>query len=185
MANLILIHGTAGHSQENWFPWLKNELESLGHNVFAPDFPTPKDQTLQNWFNVFKDYEEYLNEDTVLIGHSLGPSFILRILEKTNVKVKACFFVAGFIGFLNNPEFDTLNKDFVINPFNWNKINANCEHFTLIIAEDDPYVPLQKGIDISKQLNASFHALKKGAHLNEAAGFTEFPFLLELVKKEL
>ncbi len=41
MRNIFLIHGSYGHPQENWFPWLKKELESLGHKVYVPAFPIP------------------------------------------------------------------------------------------------------------------------------------------------
>ena len=41
MANIFIIHGTEGYPEENWFPWLKKELEQKGHIVFVPQFPTP------------------------------------------------------------------------------------------------------------------------------------------------
>ena len=51
-----IIHGAYGDPEENWFPWLKTKLEGLGHQVFVPKFPTPENQTLNNWFNVFNKY---------------------------------------------------------------------------------------------------------------------------------
>ena len=39
--NIFIFHGTEGHSQENWFPWLKAKLEEKGCKVFVPQFPTP------------------------------------------------------------------------------------------------------------------------------------------------
>ncbi|GAG44616.1 unnamed protein product, partial [marine sediment metagenome] len=32
----LIIHGTYGHPKENWFPWLKEELEILGEKVYVP-----------------------------------------------------------------------------------------------------------------------------------------------------
>ncbi len=100
--NFFIIHGTYGKANENWFPWLKKELEQET-KVFVPDFPTPENQSLDKWMKLFDDnYLSKVNEDTIFIGHSLGSAFILSVLEKINKKVKACYFVSGFIGLLNN-----------------------------------------------------------------------------------
>ena len=55
--NVIIIHGSYGSPEKNWFPWLKEELKKSGINTFVPRFPTPKNQNLDTWANVFKDYE--------------------------------------------------------------------------------------------------------------------------------
>lgn len=80
--NAFIIHGAFGTPQENWFPWLKNQLESMGLEVYVPQFPTPEGHTLGNWLKVFEDYIEFLNPESIMIGHSMGPAFILNVLEQ-------------------------------------------------------------------------------------------------------
>ncbi len=82
--NVIIIHGSYGSPEKNWFPWLKEELEKSGCNVFVPEFPTPKSQSLDAWMNVFKGYEHSLNRNSILVGHSLGCAFILNTLENSD-----------------------------------------------------------------------------------------------------
>ena len=41
MKTAIIIHGTEGYPEENWFPWLKSELEIIGYQTFVPQFPSP------------------------------------------------------------------------------------------------------------------------------------------------
>ncbi|MCD6367776.1 MAG: serine hydrolase family protein [Candidatus Aenigmarchaeota archaeon] len=183
-ANFFIIHGAYGHPKENWFPWLKEELERRGFEVFVPKFPTPKDQSLKNWMNVFKKYEKYINENTIMIGHSLGPSFILSILEELDQPIKACFFVSGFIGLLNHP-IDKINKAFVARDFNWEKIKRNCREFYLFHSDNDPYVPLEKAKELAKKLNGKLEIVKGAGHFNEAAGYKEFPLLLDKILKIL
>jgi predicted alpha/beta hydrolase family esterase len=185
MTNIIIIHGTGGDPESNWFPWLKSELEKLGCRVFVPKFPTPKNQSLENWLKVLKDYERYLNKDSIVVGHSLGPAFLLGILEKLNHPIKAAFFVAGFIGLLNNSEFDELNKTFVIKSFDWAKIKKNCKKFYIINSDNDPYVPLDKGKELAKNLDTELIVLKNAGHINHGTGYTKFGFLLEKIKNEL
>lgn len=185
MTNIIIIHGTGGDPNRNWFPWLKSELEKLDCRVFVPKFPTPKNQSLENWLKVFKDYEQNLDENSIVVGHSLGPAFLLSILENLKHPIKAAFFVAGFTGLLNNLEFDELNKTFTTKSFNWVKIRNNCKRFYVINSNNDPYVPLEKGKFLAKNLGTELIVLKNAGHINTEAGYTKFDFLLEKIKHEL
>ena len=59
MTNVFIFHGVGGHPEENWFPWLSKKLEALGCKVFIPQFPTPENQTLDNWLKILDNYKEY------------------------------------------------------------------------------------------------------------------------------
>lgn len=178
MKKVTIIHGSYGHPNENWFPWLKKELEQIGYQVFVPKFPTPKNQNLDTWMEIFKDYEKNLNDDAILIGHSLGSAFILNILEKMDGEVKACFFVSGFIGLLNN-EFDKINKTFTDKKFSWDKIKNNCRNFFIYHSDNDPYVPLKKAEELTEVLDGRLKIIKNAGHFNEKFGYDEFKILLE------
>jgi len=185
MANIIIIHGTGGTPDGNWFPWLKSNLEELGHRVFIPKFPTPKNQTLKNWSNTFKEYELYLDEKSIVIGHSLGPAFLLSVIEKLSHPIKCAFFIAGFTGLLDIPEFDELNKTFTTKSFDWNKIKKNCKRFIVLNSDNDPYVPLEKGKELAEHLGSELIIVKNAGHINKQSGYTRFDILLEKVRKEL
>lgn len=185
MTNIIIIHGTGGNSNENWFPWLKAELEQLECRVFVPTFPTPENQTLENWLHVFKDYEQYLDENSIVVGHSLGPAFLLPAIENLKSPIKAAFLVAGFLKKLNKPEFIESNKTFIEKSFDWAKIKNNCRRFYVINSDNDPYVPLEKGKELAEKLGTKLIIVKNAGHFNEEAGYTKFDFLLEEIKHEL
>lgn len=184
MANIFLIHGSFGHPDENWFPWLKGELEKSGCQVFAPQFPTPPEQSPEKWQKIFEYHEQYLNKEAIFIGHSLGPAFILHILEKIDRPVKAAFFVSGFLGKIGNPVYDEANKAFM-KKFDWKMIKQNCGKLYMFHSDDDPYVPLRKARELAKNLGVEIILIKGGGHLNEKAGYLKFDLLLEEIKKEL
>lgn len=183
MKNAFIIHDAYGSSEENWFPWLKKELEELDYEVFVPDFPTPQGQTLENWREVFDVYKEFINEETIFIGHSLGPLFILDILQKLNMTVKASFFVSGFLRLLGNKEFDTINKTFVENNFDWDKISANCKQFIIFHSDNDPYVPIKYANELAETLATVPIIIKGAGHFNSAAAYNKFEELLDKIKE--
>ena len=181
--NVFIIHGSYEIPNENWFPWLKKELESLGYKVYVPKFPTPKEQKLYSWLNVFKDYEKNLDEYSILVGHSIGCAFILSILERLNIKIEASFLVAGFLGTLGNDFYDSISKTFTQKHFNWKKIKSNCDNFFVYNSDNDSHVALSKGEDIAKKLDVKLNIIKNAGHFNEKSGYKKFELLLNDIKK--
>ena len=173
-----MIHGAYGSSEENWFSWLRGELERNNYHVFVPNFPTPEGQNLENWMKVFAEYEYYFKEETVFIGHSLGAAFILSVLKKLEKPVKACFFASGFIDFLGNKDFDEINKSFVDKDFDWVRIKNNCQNFYVYHSDSDPYVPIEKAEELADRLGVEIKLVKGAGHFNSAAGYDKFELLL-------
>jgi len=98
--NVFIFHGTEGYPEENWFPWLKEKLEEKGCKVFVPQFPSPPivPAKISEWFAVLKNYEQYIDENTILIGIVWGSVFTLRVLEQLKHPVRAVFLVGAPIG---------------------------------------------------------------------------------------
>ena len=182
MKNAIIIHGTEGYPEENWFPWLKNELEQQGYKVSVPQFPSPPviPANISEWFDVLKDYE--IDEDTLLIGHSLGGVFTLRILENLGHSVKGAFFVGTPVGIKPITYYD---RDVAFSgfEFDWDKIRKNARHFVVFQSDDDPYVGLANGEKLAEELGITLNFVPNSGHFNAKAGYTEFPDLLKEIMR--
>ncbi len=181
MANVIMVHGIGGNSSDNWFPWLKAELEKLGCSVVVPDFPNPNTPKLDEWLTEFYRYNKKIDENAILIGHSLGCAFILNVLELREKPVRAAFFVAGFTGLLENAELNPLIREFSGRDFDWERIRGSCKRFCVINSDKDPYVPLDNAYQLALSLATEVNVIKGAGHFNSS----DFPKLLEMVKKEL
>ncbi len=179
--NAFIFHGTAGYPEENWFPWLKQELEKIGCTTIVPQFPTPQNQTLENWFTIFSQYERHFNENTILIGHSLGGVFLLRVLEKYHHKIKAALLVGTPIGILPIKNYEG-DKLFLAKPFNWEKIRKSCDTFFVYHSNNDPYVCVENGEELAKQLHTKLTFVENAGHFNKAAGYLKFEDLLRKIK---
>jgi len=169
MPTVLIVHGAGSTPEDNWFPWLKAELEAAGFNVLVPQFPnSPADQTLNNWLTEIEKHD--IDGETIAIGHSLGAPFILNLLEKK--KLKSVYLVAGFIGLLNN-EFDKVIHTFSNKEFDWDTIKTNCKSFHIIYSDDDPHVSSNKAIELGAKLDVEPKLIKGAGHFN----FTTFEYL--------
>lgn len=181
MKAAIIIHGTGGHPGENWFPWLKEQLKKYGYDVIVPQFPTPENQNPKAWLEVFKKYENRLDKDTILIGHSCGGAFLLRVLEANKAKVKASVFVAASAG-VKPIKYYEIDRPFVEAPFGWEKIRDSSGHFFVFHSEDDPLICIGNGEKIAEELGVDLIRLKDAGHFNSKAGYDKFDLLLEKLK---
>lgn len=177
MRTAFIFHGTGADPDMHWFPWLKEELEKEGFNVVIPDFPTPENQSRENWLDVFEEYDKLLDEEAVLIGHSTGAVFTLNVLQRYDQEVAGCFLVAGFTGPLGSERFDPLNRSFAERDFDWEDLREKAEFF-LYHSEDDPYVPVEKAESLTDNLEGGLRRYSDRKHINQDSGFTEFQDLL-------
>ena len=182
MPEVFIFHGTAGSPEGNWFPWLKSELEKLGCRVTVPKFPTPQEQSLQSWLAILNKYGQQINANTILIGHSLGGLFLLRVLERLSHPVAAAFFVAAPIGVKPILYYEGDEKFSGFN-FNWQEIKKKAERFFVYHSDNDPYVSLANGKELAKQLGVQLTFIPNAGHLNAESGYKKFDLLLEDVKK--
>ena len=132
MKHAFIFHGTGGHPEENWFPWIKSQLISLGFDVHIPQFPTPDNQTLESWLRVFKEYERCIDDKTLMIGHSLGGAFLLRLLERVRTQIDQACIVAAPVGIRPIKNWDG-DQPFIGHPFDWKKIREHAKKFVVFV----------------------------------------------------
>lgn len=178
--NIFIFHGTEGHPQENWFPWLKQELETEGYEVIVPQFPSPPivSAKISEWFDVLKKYEGQITGNTIIVGHSLGGIFTLRVLEKLNHPITAALFVGTPIGVRPILNYDRDNTFSGFN-FEWDTIRQKARDFIVYQSDDDPYVGLDNGKELAKHLGVELSFMPNAGHFNANAGYTKFDDLNE------
>ncbi|MCL4382856.1 alpha/beta hydrolase [Patescibacteria group bacterium] len=187
----VILHGTLGSPEINWFPWLKDRLEKIGHKVVVPQLPTPEGQDPDNWIKTIKEVVESLggpDTGTVIVAHSMSTLAVCHYLGSIDNKIRACFFVAGFGDRLKDvPEpYPTLNNPFIDRPINWDKVKSNCSNIVCFVGDNDPYVPLEIGKRFSVLCGAKkLLVIPKGGHFTEKSGYNTFPLLLETIKEEI
>lgn len=101
--NCIIIHGCPSNKEKamnsatrtydkHWIPWTKAKLIEGGIPTETPLMPDPWEPSYIKFKKEFEKQE--VNQETVLIGHSCGTTFLLRWLGETKTKVAKLILVA-------------------------------------------------------------------------------------------
>ena len=114
----------------------------------------------------------------MLVGHSMGAGFVLRLLEIAREQIEATFLVSSFVRPLGLPEFDRLNESFIAEPFDWAAIRQASKKFFVYHGTNDPYVPLLLGQEVAEKLGVPLTVIDGGGHLNAESGYNRFDQLL-------
>ena len=105
--NFVIVHGYKGMVDQNFIPWLKKELEGRGYKVQAPQLPNTDDPKESEQVDHVLDNCTF-DDNTVLIGHSLGGAVAMKAVEKLDTKIKGLFLVAPAV----EPRFSSKERAF-------------------------------------------------------------------------
>lgn len=165
---------------ENWFPYVKRGLESLGINVIAKNMPDPKLARRKFWIP-FIEKELSRDENSILIGHSSGAVAILRYLENHKVVgtviVGACHTDLGLEEGKLSGYFD--------DEWHWNEIKQNTGWIVQFASTDDPFIPIEEARFIRDKLDSEYHEYNDEGHFGGDKNKTEFPEIVNIIREKL
>ena len=177
ISNYIIVHGSFGSKDGNWFPWLKNEIERENYKVDVPQMPIGvENQNYENWSKEFSKL--VINNNTVIIAHSIAPAFVCKYLINNHVKVKKLIFVCGFNNYLGiNSEYDTVNKPMFLD--NIEEIKSYCNDIICFYSNNDPYVNFDVEKEFADLIANEQIIINNGGHINAESGFTKFDEIIK------
>jgi uncharacterized protein len=183
--NYIVIHGSFGSPFINWFSWLYRELSNDNNDVIVPQFPIGVGmQNYDNWSKLLKYYFDLglINKNTILIGHSIAPIFIIKFLLENKIKVNKLIFVSGFNNLIvDGGNYDIVNSSFFVNG-HLSNIKEYASEIICIYSDNDPYVPLDALNNFANEVATKELVIPNGGHLNSESGYDSFEELLEYLK---
>jgi hypothetical protein len=186
MANkkVYIIHGWGGNSKEKWLVRLGKQLADRGWEIFIPDMPNTDAPKIEEWIGYLQELISNPDENVFLVGHSIGCQAIMRYLEKLeNAEVGGMVFVAGWFNLtsLESDEEREIAKPWLETPIDFEKIKSATSSCTVILSNNDPYVPLAETKAIfEKKLGARVIVENSKGHFTEDDNVFELPEILDL-----
>ncbi len=182
MKKIIIIHGRASHPEDCWFPWLRRELDKRGFTVIVPSMPETNKPKINVWVP-FLEAHLLVDENTYLIGHSLGCQTILRYLEKNGEKIGGAILVGGWLT-TDLDERPAENRELVRpwleTPLNWEEIKKKTNNFVAVLSDNNDNIPLEANADLYKEKLGAKVIIELGmGHFSKFENVTELPVVLE------
>lgn len=160
-------------NKDDWKIWLRSEL-SFEYEVILPIMPNKTNARFEEWKLWIDKLLPFLNDDVILIGHSMGGSFLVKYLSenKFSKKVKAVFLVSAM--------FDYDDDGYSLQSFSLpEKLDLQTDKIYLYHSKDDKVVPFVSMSKFkSKFPNATTRTFEDRGHINQET----FPELVADIK---
>ena len=161
---------------EDWKASLPRELGDT-FEVLLPKMPNGTNAKYAEWRIWFERCLDFIQDDVILIGHSLGGIFLAKYLAEASVpcRIRATLLVAA--PFDDTDTVESLN-DFRL-PVSLEKMAAQGGAIYLVHSKDDPVVPYEQTAKYQRALPlAQLMPFDNRGHFNQ----TEFPELVALLQ---
>lgn len=157
--------------------WKSNLPQSLGedYEVLLPRMPNSTNSKYNEWKIWFERMFAILNNEVILIGHSLGATFLLKYLSENIFpkQIRKLILVSTSSG--DSPDLAGFKP-----PASFDKLTKQVKNIFLFHSRDDVVVPFSEFEEIKKRLpQASTFVFDDRGHFNRE----EFPELVELIKQ--
>lgn len=186
---VFLIHGWDGGPENNWFPWLKANLESKGFEVTSLAMPQPETPKQKVWVNFLLKVLPDPDESTYLVGHSMGCQAIQRYLETLpeGKNVGGALLVAGWIDYPKwegrTEEESEIVNDWFNNKKNYNLMRKHCKKFVAIFSTDDEFILENNWKQAEEQLDAEVIMVENKGHFADYDEVKDLPEALDAILK--
>jgi predicted alpha/beta hydrolase family esterase len=172
----IVFHGTGGHPDDVWYPWLADRLTARGLAVERPHLPGLNVEPVATFLpRVLAGHA--FDAGTVLVGHSGGAALLLALLEHLEGPVAQAVLVAGYATPPNDAEEPVLQES-----YDWDRIRANAGELVLVNSVRDPYgCDAAQGRAMLDRLGGTLVVRDDGHFGDRDQPYPEFPLLERLI----
>lgn len=185
MKNVLLIHGFNGIPKI--FQYFKEELQKSDYNVIMPEFPVREEITVEGYFKVLDRYKEFLNENLIVVAHSIGNPMFIKYISKNGLKVGKYISLAGFSRDFFNEGKDVLNEKVkltILTDKELNDAKTMINEKYSIYSDSDHLVPFELLEQYCKDINSVAIPMKDIGHMGKKSGLEKLPKVIELIENK-
>ncbi len=186
MTKAVILHGTGGSPEGNWFRWLESELRAKGLAVWLPELPHAEQPSLREELDFVSHSAPFaFDAETVIIGHSSGASLALALASGSAEPIGALVAVSPFVP-MDTPyaatSWDANAKLFDVD-IDVLAVRAKALQRLVVHSDNDPYIPQEVATSIADAADAELILIPGQGHFNleQSESYRRFPLLLSLL----
>lgn len=181
---VVIVHAWGANPQAHWYPWLAEKLGQQGVEVLVPTMPETDEPEVEPWVNTLTKTIGTVDEQTVLVGHSIGGQTIMRYLETlpAGQTLAGVVYVAGWFQLKNlSPEEQNIARPWLETKVDFKQVKQHVPESIAFFSDNDPVVALDNQLLFEKNLGAKTQVLSQRGHFTKEEGITQLPEVLEAV----
>jgi predicted alpha/beta hydrolase family esterase len=176
MAHVFIIHGWGASPEKEWYRWLAMKLEQRGFTVTVPRMPNPERPSINEWTAKLSEVAGS-EAKPYFVGHSIGCQTILRYIERSGKPASGVLLVAPWLH-LKEAAYETEQdketaREWLSTPIDFKAVRKRMGSCRVIMARDDPFVPVEDSEIFRKELGASINIMPVKSHFTAEDGYSE------------
>jgi len=183
---IFLVHGYSGIPKI--FEYFQKELSMKNFEIVMPNFPIQTEINQERFFAIFDKYRDKLNENTIVIAHSIGNIMAMKYLCQNSLTIKGYISLAGFGEPFFKEGHDDLNnviKPLFLSDVELSEIPQLVGQSYAIYSDNDHIVPIEILEKYPKAINAKDCFVKNIGHMGKKSGLEELPKVIGIVNEIL
>lgn len=181
--NVMMIHSYNGDTKDSIAPYVKAFCREHRIPYEFPDFPTRQAADFPAWEAVMEPYirQHILNENSIIIAHSLGTQFAIRYLSSRNIRINTYISVAGFVNFSGRKDLETIIARFQPTEKDFENCRSLIAHRYSIYADNDKMNPIKNLEDYAELLDAQKILIPGGNHFDPQSPILHLQQIEEII----
>ena len=186
MKNVIIIHSYNGDTKESFAPSIEKTCREKNIDYYFPNFPIRSEATYGAWEKVLNEYRDngILNEDSIIIAHSLGTQFIIKYLARNNISIDTYISVAGFVDFKGREDLERILIPFAPTEEEFLKCTELINNRYSVYSDNDELNGVEKLEGYADKLSAEKVLIEGAGHFNPKSGVEEIEEINKIITKQ-